>query len=163
MLPALDRALHQSGPLQNLHVLGDPVERNGEPFRQPPDVDLSLRQDTQDRATGRICNSAIDLVQHRLHWSAGGFRSTIWLNIVSQPNGGILGSGRGCATPNNHQVVSRNERGGDRFLGLKPASYVTVAQYTMGGRPNVGRTGTNDEGYPKEGEKSDDEAHNRDT
>jgi hypothetical protein len=61
------------------------------------------------------------------------------------------------------------------FLASKPASYVTVAQYTMGGewkresagcagrRPNVGRKGMNDEGHPKEGEKSDDEAHDRDT
>src|SRR6266851_2705555 len=32
-----------------------------------------------------------------------------------------------------------------------------------GRRPNVGRKGTNDEGHPKEGEKSDDEAHDRDT
>ena len=61
------------------------------------------------------------------------------------------------------------------FLASNPASYVTGAQYTMGRewkresaaaqerRLNVGRKGTNDEGHPKEGEKSDDEAHDRDT
>jgi hypothetical protein len=29
--------------------------------------------------------------------------------------------------------------------------------------PNAGRKGTNDEGHPKEGEKRDDEAHDRNT
>jgi hypothetical protein len=60
-------------------------------------------------------------------------------------------------------------------LASKPASDVTVAQDTMGGewtrasagyagrRPNVGRKGTNDEGHPKEGDKRDDEAQDRDT
>jgi hypothetical protein len=50
-----------------------------------------------------------------------------------------------------------------------------ATQYTMGGewkresggcagrRPNMRRKGTNDEGHPKEGEKSDDETHHRDT
>ncbi|MGH7393056.1 MAG: hypothetical protein ACREM3_26915 [Candidatus Rokuibacteriota bacterium] len=54
------------------------------------------------------------------------------------------------------------------FLVSKPASDVTVAQSTKGGEwkresaaaPDVDRTW---DGREKEGEKSDDEAHDRDT
>lgn len=61
------------------------------------------------------------------------------------------------------------------FLASKPASYVTVARYTMGGESkresaaaqDVGRTWDGRErtmkDTPKEREKSDDEAHDRDT
>ena len=60
------------------------------------------------------------------------------------------------------------------FLASQPASDVTVAQYTTGGEwkrlsaaaqdvdSKVGRKGTNDEGYPKEGDKND-EVHDRGT
>ena len=40
---------------------------------------------------------------------------------------------------------------------------VSVPQLVPWKRPNVGRKAMNDEGHPKEGEKSDDEAHDRDT
>ena len=43
-----------------------------------------------------------------------------------------------------------DQHAGDRLLGFEPASYAAVAQY-----------GTNDAGHPKEGEKSDDKAHDR--
>ena len=64
VFPSLDGALHQAGPLQHLHMLGDPVERNGEPLRQRPHVGLSFSQYAKDGSTGRICKCAIDLVQH---------------------------------------------------------------------------------------------------
>jgi hypothetical protein len=57
------------------------------------------------------------------------------------------------------------------FLASKPASDVTVAQCRTHGEwrresaaaHDVNRKGTREEGQPKEGEKSGDDAHDRDT
>ena len=42
------------------------------------------------------------------------------------------------------------------------ASAGGITAYLATRLPHVGRKGTNDEGHPKEGEKSDDDAHDRD-
>jgi len=51
-------------------------------------------------------------------------------------------------------------------MGLYVAGGVSgggIAGYLATRLLHVGRKGPNDEGHPKEGEKSDDEAHDRDT
>ena len=51
-------------------------------------------------------------------------------------------------------------------MGLYVAGGVSaggITVYLAANLLNVGRTRTNDAGHPKEGEKSDDEAHDRDT
>src|SRR2546426_1620087 len=48
MLAPADAAAHQSGALQHLHVLRDPVKRDGESAREAANVDLAPRQDRED-------------------------------------------------------------------------------------------------------------------
>src|SRR6476469_9665552 len=124
MLPPQDGALDQSGPLQDLQVLGDSVERNREPLGQAADVGFPLGQDHQDLASSRICNGAIDLVEHLSAHSFRGLRSTVWLNIIIQPTGGMISGQAPSRQPTNprrridmatqstiqaHHVVSREQ------------------------------------------------------
>ena len=75
MFASLNRALDESRPFENLHMLRDAVERNREAAGQTPDVDVAACEHREDRAAGRIGNSTIDSVQGLR--SGGGCPSTI--------------------------------------------------------------------------------------
>ena len=51
---------------------------------------------------------------------------------------------------------------GLRGVSERPSPEQMESAAAQGVGPNVGRKAMNDEGHPKEGEKSDDEAHDRD-
>ncbi len=60
---AADGALHESSTLEDLHMLGDSIERNGESINKTPDVRVALGEHGQDRPACRIGDCSVDLVQ----------------------------------------------------------------------------------------------------
>ncbi len=63
VLAPADATAHQSGPLQHLHVLRDPVKRDGESAGEAADVELAPRQDPEDGPAGRVGDGRVDPVQ----------------------------------------------------------------------------------------------------
>src|SRR5207244_13254157 len=63
VLAPANAAAHQAGPLQHLHVLRDPVERDGEAAREAADVELAPRQDPEDGPAGRVGDGRVDPAQ----------------------------------------------------------------------------------------------------
>src|SRR5437660_8177831 len=63
MLAADHRALDQSGPLENLDVFGDAVERNRELAGDFAHVDLAAGKHGQDGPARRIGDCTVDVVE----------------------------------------------------------------------------------------------------
>ena len=78
MFTSLNRTLDEARPLEHLDMLRDPVERHREAVREAADGDVAAGEDGQDRATRRIRERAVDLVERGCARAGHVLYSTVW-------------------------------------------------------------------------------------
>src|SRR5690242_2605553 len=127
MLTPADPSAHQPRPLQHLHVLGDPVERDREAALEGADLKLAPRQRRENVAARGVGDGAVDPVQ------LGGVLSGASRLVIIHPNGRILivhGETRNARTPTRSRPMKHSVVSHEAWLKARTAFLVREKKFT---------------------------------